>query len=230
MKPTTLEAQNRQQQGLPSPFARSVPGQSLTDSPGKYPWEKPPQEVSVEQALSKIMAAINQPDNIYNLISMIDAGISVESIVRTVTFNGFVEGKWSPDVAELLNPILLLEVLAIANNAGVDEIRILNRYEDNRVKPEKTLEIMKALNPRKYERKKNEALQELKTLEEVETLPVEEESFMAILEPARPREEIPMDYDMPVTSFMDRPPEEPMEEMPLENLEDTLPQNEEELV
>ena len=90
MKPTTLEAQNRQQQGLPSPFARSVPGQSLTDSPGKYPLEKPPQEVSVEQALSKIMAAINQPDNIYNLISMIDAGISVESIVRTVTFNGFV--------------------------------------------------------------------------------------------------------------------------------------------
>ena len=53
---------------------------------------------------------------------------------------------------------------------------------------------------------------------------------MAILEPAQPREEIPMDYDMPVTSFMDRPPEEPMEEMPLENLEDTIPQNEEELV
>ena len=227
MKPTTLEAQNRQEQGLSSPFARSVPGQSLTDSPGRYQWERPPQEVSVEQALSKILANINEPDNTLDLISMIDAGISVESIVRTITFKGFVDGKWSPDVAELLNPILLLEVLAVANNAGVDDIRILNRYKDNSVKPEKTLEIMKALNPRKYERRKNQALQKFKTLEAVKTLPVEEESFMSALEPTQPREEIPMDYDMPVTSFMDRPSAQPMEEMPLENIEDTLPQEEE---
>lgn len=216
MNPTTIQQLNRQQQGLPSNFARSVPGQSLTQPPGKYQWEKPARISSVEDALPKIMKSLNQPTTMKNIIMLIDAGVSIESIVRGITFNGFVEGEWTPDVAEMLNPILLLEVLTIANYAGLDDIRTVNSYPDDEIKSSKILEIMRELNPKKYERRRDEALQQKQMLvseKEQEPL-VEDGSFMAVLEAPEAAEEMPVavDSDMPVASFVEQMPVEEEEE------------------
>jgi hypothetical protein len=228
MNPTTIQQLNRQQQGLPSNFARSVPGQSLTQPPGKYQWEKPARISSVEDALPKIMKSLNQPTTMKNVIMLIDAGVSIESIVRGITFNGFVEGEWTPDVAEMLNPILLLEVLTIANYAGLDDIRTVNSYPDDEIKSSKILEIMRELNPKKYERRRDEALQQKQMLvseKEQEPL-VEDGSFMAALEAPETVEEMPVavDPDMPVASFMEQMPVEqmPVEQMPVEEEEELV--------
>ena len=37
-------------EGVGNPFDSPVPGQSLTDTPGNYPWEHPPQFVDPEEA------------------------------------------------------------------------------------------------------------------------------------------------------------------------------------
>ena len=224
MTPTTIEETNRQEQGMPSHFARSVPGQSLTQPLGKYQWEKPSRIIDVDDALPKVMLSLNQPSNMKNLIALIDAGVSIESVVRSITFNGFVEGQWTPDVAEMLNPILTLEVLAMARDAGIEDIRTLNSYPDNEIKTSKALEIMRELNPRKYERRREEAMKQRDmVLQEVERTPVAEgDSFMAILEPSQTVEEMPITVDpnIPVASFMESSPVEQMQEMPMDDIEE----------
>lgn len=213
-------SQERSEQGLPSHFARSVPGQSLTQSPGEYAWENPPRITTVEEAYELVMQGMRQPDNLLNLSSLIDAGVSIESIVRGVTFNGFIEGQWTPDVAEMLNPILIFEILAFAKQSGIpiQDIRMLNSYPDAKIPASKTVEIMKELNPIKYERKRKQALAERdarrsKTTEQPMT---ERESFMDIIPAPEILEEPVVTSQLP---FMDQKPfaqEMPMEDMPVD--------------
>ena len=37
-------------EGIGNPFDTPIPGQSLTDTPGNYPWEHPPQYPTMEEA------------------------------------------------------------------------------------------------------------------------------------------------------------------------------------
>jgi len=219
------ESISRQQQGLPSHFARSIPGQSLTQPPGKYAWEKPAAINDIEEAKDAVMSEIMQPSNMKSIILLVDAGVAVESIVRAITFDGFVQGKWTPDIAELLNPILTLEFLAIVNSAGIEDIRILNKYETKEVKTSDALKIMKDLNPKKYGNLKSKALKAVKEQQErVQPSIPQEGSFIAI-EPEIPPE-MPIDtgLELPDRSFVqDQPVEFAEEEMPVEFAEEEMP-------
>ena len=39
-------------------FDAPIPGQSLTDEPGNYPWEHPPQKASIEEAADDVYESI----------------------------------------------------------------------------------------------------------------------------------------------------------------------------
>ena len=78
-----------------SPFDTPIPGQSLTDEPGNYPWEHPPQYTDVDEILDKMYDTLTKPTIARQLISMLDAGVPVEAIVRVITFGGFMEGKYN---------------------------------------------------------------------------------------------------------------------------------------
>ena len=39
--PETIDSIQRDQRGLPNPFNREIPGQSLTTPAGQYPFERP---------------------------------------------------------------------------------------------------------------------------------------------------------------------------------------------
>ena len=185
--PETIDSIQRDQQGLPNPFSREIPGQSLTSPLGQYPFENPARISSPVQAVDMFMEKLQEPNNLISLLNLLDAGVSIESIVRTITFTGFVDGMITVDVAELVNPILIIEVLALARKAGIGDARLLNSYDRPTVDTEKTLEIMQQLKPKKYKniREKANALAEKsreereKSRQERESTPVIEGSFMA---------------------------------------------------
>ena len=52
-------AMERQQ----NPFDTPVPGQSLTDTPGNYPWEHAPKTASIEEATDFVYEAMMKPEN-----------------------------------------------------------------------------------------------------------------------------------------------------------------------
>ena len=100
-------------------FDAPIPGQSLTDEPGNYPWEHPPQRASVEEALDDIYESMMQEKNMKRMFTLLRMGIPVEALVKVITFSGFLEGKYTVDVAKLLEPMV---AMMITGEAALAEI------------------------------------------------------------------------------------------------------------
>ena len=106
------------------PFNTPIPGQSLTDEPGNYPWEHPPKTTDPEDALNKFWDRLTDPEVAEEMIAMMDAGIPVEALARILTFTGFAEGEFTPDVGFLTIEPLMKMLAAIGIRAGVDKLVI----------------------------------------------------------------------------------------------------------
>ena len=113
-----------------NPFDTPVPGQSLTDTPGNYPWEHSPQFATVEDASHSIWNGIHKEDTMEKILVLLDAGLTVEEIVKVIVFAGFVEGKFNPDVGLLLVPIVSDMLVAMGKKAGIEKIKLERPKED----------------------------------------------------------------------------------------------------
>jgi len=102
-----------------NPFNAPIPGQSLTDTPGNYGWEHPPQFASVEEAADDVYENLMQEDNMARMLTLLRMGIPIEALVKVITFSGFLEGKWTVDVARLLEPIVAMMITGEASLAKV---------------------------------------------------------------------------------------------------------------
>ena len=106
------------------PFDAPIPGQSLTDEPGNYPWEHPPKTTEPEQALDKFWNRLTDPEVAEEIIIMMEAGVPVEALARILTFAGFAEGEFTPDVGFLTIEPLMKMIAAIGMRAGVKNLVI----------------------------------------------------------------------------------------------------------
>ena len=111
-------------EGVGAPFDAPIPGQSLTDTPGNYPWEHPPQYTDPAEAAEFIWQSLHQDEFMEQTIGMLDAGVPVEAIARVLLFGGFLEGKFSPDVAFIITEPLMKMILSIGIRANVKNIRV----------------------------------------------------------------------------------------------------------
>ena len=107
-----------------NPFDAPVPGQSLTDKPGNYPWEHPPQYTDTQDAAEYVWDKLTQPAFADQVVAMLDAGIPVEAIGRIVVFSGFTEGKWTPDVGFVLAEVIMKMIATIGFTAGVKKFKM----------------------------------------------------------------------------------------------------------
>jgi hypothetical protein len=64
------------------------------------------------------------------ILVLLDAGLTVEEIVKVIVFAGFVEGKFNPDVGLLLVPIVSDMIVAMGKKAGIDKIKLQKPKED----------------------------------------------------------------------------------------------------
>ena len=55
---------------------------------------------------------------------MLDAGVPIEALGRVLLFGGFMEGKFSPDVAFIITEPLMKMLLAIAVKAEIPKFKI----------------------------------------------------------------------------------------------------------
>ena len=107
-----------------NPFDAPVPGESLTNTPGSAAWEHPPAHAKVEEALEFINNKLMQKENGMRVLTLMDIGIPIEALVKIITFSGFLEGKWTVDVAKILEPLVAMLLAKMAKDAQIDNIRI----------------------------------------------------------------------------------------------------------
>lgn len=101
---------------LDSPIA----GMSLTHELGARPWQTPPQYKTVEEAMDFYLSRIGSDKLMYNVLSVVDNGVSIPTIAETLTLSGVMEGKHSIDTAVLVNPIVTEYIKGLADNAGIE--------------------------------------------------------------------------------------------------------------
>ena len=107
-----------------------VPGESLTSEPGNYPWESPPQYPKVSDGFLWVFNQMHKEPQLTQLISLLDTGVPVEALAKTLLFTGFLEGKWSVDGAILLTEPVFMALIGIGKNAGVKEINLSMNKKD----------------------------------------------------------------------------------------------------
>ena len=106
------------------PFSAPIPGQSLTDEPGNYPWEHAPKNTDPETIVNDLFMRMTQPEALQEILVMLDAGIPVEAIVRVMVFTGFAEGEFNPDVGFIIIEPLMEAVATIGLRAGVKNLKL----------------------------------------------------------------------------------------------------------
>jgi len=109
-----------------SVFDAPVPGQSLTLEKGSTRFEHPPQYTNIDDALEFLLEKMSSKKQVVRLVLMLKDGNTVEFIARSILFQGFTTGKWTPDMALLMLRIVMAMIIAIASNAGVKNPKILN--------------------------------------------------------------------------------------------------------
>jgi len=105
-------------------FDTPIPGQSLTNTPGNYPWEHPPQYTNIEEASEYVWDILHREESLDQILTFLRNGIPVEAVARIVLFGGFMEGKWSVDVALLIAEVVFKQIMAIGIKANIQNINL----------------------------------------------------------------------------------------------------------
>lgn len=135
------------------PFMQPVPGYSLTQTPGKYPWDSPPAEVDPDIVVSKMIDRLEEPDKRDRMLKLMLAGISIEEITGTIAMAGFMEGRFSVDIGELIKGPIGVYLMGLADEHQIpvqvykDE-EGMKREREGQLDDGTILEIMRRRNPK----------------------------------------------------------------------------------
>lgn len=102
-----------------SRFSKAPPGYSLTGTPGIYPWENPPEHTTAPEAVDAIIDNLEKPQVQEMYVQLLAAGVSIEELVGTMVRVGFMEGKFTVDVGELIKAPLAFYLMGLAADANI---------------------------------------------------------------------------------------------------------------
>lgn len=135
------------------PFSAPVPGQSLTTEPGSQKFERPAEISNPDDAIMFVIDRLEEDRESKEIqLSHMAAGVPIEYIVNTITFTGFSEGMWTPDVAELIKPPLAMYFIMQGMAENIPMVVFNPRPTDqSKLPPEEIAQNMSRLNPEGYE-------------------------------------------------------------------------------
>lgn len=108
-------------------FANPIPGANYTSDTKNYPWHRPPEFTDLDSAIEMTFKKLTAEDAALGLLTMMDLGLPVISLVFAYVMSGVGAGKWTPDFAILLaGPVshimyLMAQGYGIQANMGLDD-------------------------------------------------------------------------------------------------------------
>ena len=161
-------------------FAMAPPGYGLTSDNQRWPWGPPPKDSDPSVVLDKAIAAVSETAAKREMFKLLTVGVSVEVIVEGYIFQGFSDGKFSPDVGLLIKGPLGIAIAGMADKEGIPYRLFENddQLERNEMDDETFFRMMKKNNPTMFayiSEQINEGLREGYAPQEPE-----EENFMTI--------------------------------------------------
>lgn len=97
----------------------AVPGQSLTDYPKNYAWERPPEMVDPNDAIKFHIDRISDTEVIDNVLQLLQFGIPVKTLSESMMTAAVGSGIHSIDVSLIVEPIVRDFMMKAADMAGI---------------------------------------------------------------------------------------------------------------
>jgi hypothetical protein len=101
-------------------FGAPIPGQSLFTTPNERPYERPSELDTVDDALSYYFTNLRDPEIIDDLMTVVDMGIPLEPIVKTMYMSSVMNGIHNLDVVLIVAPVLSEFLAAVAKSYEID--------------------------------------------------------------------------------------------------------------
>ena len=98
----------------------AVPGQSLTDYPKNYPWERPPEMTDPNEAIKFHIDRISDEDVIDNVLDLLEFGIPAKTLSESMMTAAVGSGIHSIDISLIVEPIVRDFMMKAADMAGVN--------------------------------------------------------------------------------------------------------------
>tara|TARA_Y100000310_G_scaffold241899_1_gene246043 strand:- start:4724 stop:5299 length:576 start_codon:yes stop_codon:yes gene_type:complete len=177
------------------PFDAPVPGEGMTAPKESRVWEKPAQFSKPKDAIDFVVGKIDSDESTKDeMLNLMTTGVPIESITNTITFTGFTEGKWTPDVAELIKLPIASYLIGLAVNNNIDATVFNKSPEERDESPvEDYNRMMAATRPEEFESMLNNTR-------------MEEEELNTAMEDDNMREQQEMENQLPqdLGGFMPR--------------------------
>jgi hypothetical protein len=103
----------------PNPYLTApIPGMSLVSEPGSYPWEQPPQFVTIDEVAQMYSEKMNNPEAIDDLMKLLEGNLPISSIVNGMITMGIMKGFHTVDTGFLVTPVIaeIIKTLAELND------------------------------------------------------------------------------------------------------------------
>lgn len=190
-----------------------IPGQSFTDTPRNYKWERPPQMTNYEEVTRHYINKLADQDVMDDLSVLFDNGMPISPFVEALTTTGVSEGLHSIDVSLLVGPVIHAFIKAAMLEYGIDardDIYDPNKDPSEREKKRLMTAIELALTKAGSEDRTGETDPGVSVLSEVRSTLIEEGTEEPeqeeMLEEETPQEEPMGDTPAPMQGLMAREP------------------------
>ena len=117
-------------------FQSAIPGQSLTDTPQNFPWERPAEFTDPTEAARFELKRLNKPEALDSVLALLQVGFPIIPLAETIKTNSQAEGLYNPDVGLLITPVITQQLVSTAQDAGIDYVMGDEESEEERSEKE----------------------------------------------------------------------------------------------
>ena len=97
-----------------------IPGQSLTDEPQNFAWERPPEIVDPNDAIRFHMERLSEKPVVESVMFLMELGYPVDVLTRSMLTASVGEGIHTIDVSLIAAPVIEEELSYMARTAGIE--------------------------------------------------------------------------------------------------------------
>jgi|TARA_B110000285_G_C15110937_1_gene611061 hypothetical protein len=97
-----------------------IPGQSLTDEPQNFAWERPPEIVDPNEAIKFHMDRLSEKPVVESVMFLMELGYPVDVLTRSMLTASVGEGIHTIDVSMIVAPVIEEELSYMARTAGIE--------------------------------------------------------------------------------------------------------------
>jgi len=152
----------------------AIPGQSLTDEPKNFAWERPPEINDPDLAIRYHMNRIADPEVLDNVFFALDFGVPTKVITKSMMTGAVSQGVHTIDVGLIAEPIVRKFIMKTADKAGIDYKEDFDKEEIDPMERASILVSAARATPKEDRDKGFDFIQELSETSEVEREPTEE--------------------------------------------------------